>query len=184
MRTVTALSIVRGMWRRTSSGLILNRSISSSVKWPRELKRVRAAAFPGHPWPHNTWRVRHVVTARVDGRIAGFVMLHVYDEGDVDLYDLAAHPGYQRRDIGYEVCADAVKWMRELGCIEIFRPANQWRIGSYLQTAGLRGERDHSWIHPEALKRSPADADTTQADARSVGLVRVAGRRSAPVVLC
>jgi GNAT superfamily N-acetyltransferase len=108
------------MWRRRdSSGVILSRSIEARTRWPKEVRRVRAAAFPGGVWPHANGRTWHMVVAAVDGRVAGFVMLHIYDEGDVDLNDLAVDPAHQRRGIGYAMCADAVEWMRELGCNEI-----------------------------------------------------------------
>ena len=61
-----------------------------------------------------------MVTARVDGRLVGFVLLGDYDDGYVDLNDLAVHPDFQRRGIGQAVCDDSVDWMRDLGFARIF----------------------------------------------------------------
>lgn len=98
---------------------------------PREFQKVRVTAFPTHKrWPHGRGRRRHVVAARRNSVLVGFVLLFVdTDEGDADLNDLAVHSKQQRAGVGYAVCADAVDWMRELACRQItgwaVHPASQ-----------------------------------------------------------
>lgn len=88
---------------------------------PREFQKVRVTAFPTHTeWPHTRGRRRHVVAARRNSVLVGFALLFVdTDEGEADLNDLAVRSDQQGAGVGYAVCADAVEWMRELGCREI-----------------------------------------------------------------
>lgn len=54
------------------------------------------------------------MVARRGRRFLGFVLFRDCDEW-VDINDLAVHPDFQRRGIGYALCEEAVNWARELG---------------------------------------------------------------------
>jgi predicted N-acetyltransferase YhbS len=96
---------------------VIERLVVTRRAWPKGIQKVRASAFGGQRWPHDTlWSGAWLtVVARWDGRLVGFVMLRDVGDGMIDLNDLAVAVDYQQRGIGQAICDDAVEWMRELG---------------------------------------------------------------------
>ena len=57
--------------------------------------------------------------ARVEGRIAGFAVLHSFGD-EAELFNIAVSPAFQRRGIGRQLMEKVCRWAEESGVERIF----------------------------------------------------------------
>ena len=108
-----------------------------------ELDALHAAAF-GHPVTETPWRQRLAdhsltwVTARLDGRLVGFV--NVIGDGGVHaiLLDTCVAPDVQGRGVGRALVAAAADEARRAGCQWLHADYEPHLVGFYEGACGLR----------------------------------------------
>ena len=108
-----------------------------------ELDALHAVAF-GHPITPTPWRQRLAghsltwVTARLDGRLVGFV--NVIGDGGVHaiLLDTCVAPDVQGRGVGRALVATAADEARRVGCEWLHADYEPHLVGFYEGACGLR----------------------------------------------
>jgi len=108
-----------------------------------ELGALHAAAF-GHPVTQTPWRQRLAdhsltwVTARLDGRLVGFV--NVVGDGGVHaiLLDTCVAPDTQGRGVGRALVAAAAAEARRAGCQWLHADYEPHLVAFYERACGLR----------------------------------------------